>query len=304
MAPLMIAIDWGSSAFRAFLLDDQSQVLARKSTADGVLTNNDASYNQVIIDHCGEWLEETPSLPIIMGGAIGSRNGWKETPYIDCPASIETLARSCVEVELGVSRDIQIVPGVTGPNFFGGADVMRGEEVQVFGALRALGLSDGLVCLPGTHSKWCLVKGGEITSLTTFMTGEMFALIRRQSSIGLVIDDAEFERNSFSAGLAAASDSAGLLHQLFSVRADILLGNLKVASAESYLSGMLIGCEIKAVRSVLGDDLSVVLVGNEGLTQRYAAALDECSGQSVQVSGDEAFIRGILLIRGALAQPV
>jgi len=300
----MIAIDWGSSAFRAFLLDVQGQVLDRKTTTDGVLAINGASYHQVIIDHCGEWLEATPALSIIMAGVIGSRNGWKETPYIASPASIETLARSCVEVELGDSRDIQIVPGVTGPNFFAGADVMRGEEVQVFGALRALGLSDGLVCLPGTHSKWCVVKGGEITFLTTFMTGEMFALIRRQSSIGLVIDAAEFERDSFSAGLAAASGSVGLLHQLFSVRADILLGNLKVASAESYLSGMLIGYEIESVRSVLDDDLSVVLVGNEGLTLRYAAALNECGGPVVQVSGDEAFIRGILMIREALAQPV
>ena len=296
MTACRIAIDWGSSAFRAFLLDAGNQILADTSTNDGVLMLAGKPYSQVIAETCGGWLKETPGLPIIMGGTIGSRSGWKETPYVSCDASIGTLASACVSVENDAGLDIQIVPGVSGPDFFGGTDVMRGEELQIFGAIQTLGLTDALVCLPGTHSKWCVVESGNITSVTSFMTGEMFALIRRQSMIGSLIKDEEFHSPSFLSGVAEVRSAAGLLHKLFSIRADILLGNLECPSAESYLSGMLIGSEVRAVADVIGKDSEVLLVGNAGLARRYNTALSEYSLKTVPVLPDQAFVRGISVL--------
>ena len=293
MTASRIVIDWGSSAFRAFLLGDGNQILEQISTHDGVLKLVGKLPSQVIAETCGPWLNETPGLPIIMAGTIGSRNGWQETPYISCDASIGDLARACASVENEAGLDIQIAPGVSGPDFFGGTDVMRGEEIQLFGAMQTLGLSDALVCLPGTHSKWCVVEHSEITSVTSFMTGEMFALIRNQSMIGLLINDDEFDQPSFLSGVAEGASPAGLLHKLFSIRADTLLGNLAFPSAESYLSGMLIGSEVKAVAGAIGTDREVLLIGSEGLTRRYTAALSEHSIKSVPVRPDHAFVTGV-----------
>ncbi len=299
----MIAIDWGSSAFRAFLLDGDCEILGRASTSDGVSLLGDKPYNRVLEESCGKWLDVTPGLPVIMGGTIGSRNGWKETPYVSCNASINTLAASCVRFETDTGLSIQIVPGVSGPNFFGGLDVMRGEELQIFGALESLGLADALVCLPGTHSKWCVVEQGEIISLTSFMTGEMFALIRRQSMIGTLLVEEEFDLPSFMAGVAASGSGGGLLHNLFSIRADILLGELACKSAESYLSGMLVGSEVKAAVGAIGAGRDVVLVGNGGLASRYTAALTEHAVASVSVPAEHAFVGGIALLKRAQTDP-
>lgn len=299
MAPSMIAVDWGSSAFRAYLLDQRGIILARKSSDDGVFLIKEGRFSEVFEANCCDWLKKTPDLPIIMSGAVGSRNGWQEVPYIACATSAETLASSFVQVENDAGFNIHIVPGVTGPNFFGGDDVMRGEEVQIFGALSERGLQNAMVCLPGTHSKWCVVKDGKITSLTTFMTGEMFALMRRHSSVGPLIDDTDFDRDSFLAGLAAAKGAGGLLHGLFSVRADILLGKLDCTSDESYLSGMMLGYELSAVQGALGDGLDVLLVGSEGLSQRYEVALKSQGNSVSSVSADRAFVRGIMMLQNA-----
>lgn len=296
MTACRIAVDWGSSAYRAFLLDAENRILAYTSTDDGVLMLAGKSYSQVIVETCGDWLKEAPGLPVIMGGAIGSRNGWKETPYVSCDASIGDLASACVSVENDGGLDIQIAPGVSGPDLFGGTDVMRGEELQIFGAIQILGLTDALICLPGTHSKWCVVEHGKITSVTSFMTGEMFGLIRRQSMIGSLIKDEEFHLPSFLTGVEEGSSAAGLLHKLFSIRADILLGNLACASAESYLSGMLVGAEVKAAADGIETDSEVLLIGNAGLTRRYTVALGQHAIKTAPVPPDQAFVKGISVL--------
>ncbi len=293
----MIAIDWGSSTFRAFLVDAKGRIMDRYSSSDGVLTMFGKSYLDVIDGVCGRWLDQHGDLPIIMGGTVGSRNGWQEAPYIPCAASGSSLAKMTACVQNSAGRNIRIVPGVSGPNMFGGQDVMRGEEIQIFGALEPLQLRDALVCLPGTHSKWCEVKAGKITSVTSFMTGEIFALVRHHSFVGAVIEDTEFDPGSFRQGVEASASAAGLLHQLFSLRADALLGHLTCPSRESYLSGMLIGHEIDAAVKALGNVPDVLLVGGEGLNQRYETALNDRNIGTVNVSGEEAFVTGISLLK-------
>lgn len=290
-----IAIDWGSSAFRAFLLDENEHIIARTQTDDGVLQTNKKEFEKILSETCTHWHDEHGPVPIIMSGMIGSRNGWVETEYVPCPTSAINIASKLVPVS-GQNSLTYIVPGVSGNNLFGSPDVMRGEEVQVFGALKILGEKDGIVCLPGTHSKWCVVKGGAIQSLTTFMTGEMFALMRTNSSLASLVAGEEFDQSSFLSGIDAGRSDAGLLNKLFSIRAGVLLDTLACQSYASYLSGMFIGHEIKAVKNTLQHLESVILVGNEGLTHRYTTALEAAGCCVTVVEADSAFLNGISLI--------
>ncbi len=293
-----IAIDWGSSTFRAFLVDETGAVLAQTSTEEGVMQVPEGRFVDVLMNNCGNWLEEHGSLPVVMSGTIGSRNGWRETPYLPCPVSLKDLNHQSIPIENNLNLDIQVMPGVCGNNMFGCNDVMRGEEVQIFGAMDTLNLENALVCLPGTHSKWCEFKNGKIVSLTTFMTGEMFALIRNSSAIGRLVEDSDFDEASFLLGVEASRSEAGLLNALFSIRADALLGDLACRSRASYLSGMLIGREILAVCKAMNAIEDIVLVGSEALIHKYSRALAMEGVQSLSVGGNHAFLTGICLLKG------
>lgn len=291
--PTRIVIDWGSSSFRAFLLDADGNELSRVETGDGIFTLSEArSFSDVLHSTCGNWYNEHGILPTIMSGMVGSRNGWVETRYVSCPTSIDALAHNLVAVPEHENNILNIVPGVSGPNLFGEMDVMRGEEVQAFGAIRHLGISNAFVCLPGTHSKWCKVEDGKIISLTTFMTGEMFALIKAHSSIGPLIADDEYDEASFKAGLEMGRSNAGLLNTLFGIRANSLLATFDHESASSYLSGLCIGQEIEAVGQ-MAKAANVIIVGNTILNLRYQLALAEVGTRAEAVSGDTAFLCGI-----------
>lgn len=296
--PAAIAIDWGSSTFRAFLVDETGAILAQTNTDEGVMQVPESQFVDVLVNNCGDWLEEHGSLLVVMSGTIGSRNGWQETPYLPCPVSVKDLHHQSIPIENNRNLDIQVMPGVCGNNMFGGNDVMRGEEVQIFGAMDTLNLENALVCLPGTHSKWCEFKNGKIVSLTTFMTGEMFALIRNSSAIGRLVEDSDFDEASFLLGAEASRSEAGLLNALFSIRADVLLGDLACRSRASYLSGMLIGREILAVCKAMKAIEDVVLVGSEALIHKYSRALAMEGVQSLSVGGDHAFLTGICLAKG------
>lgn len=297
--PTSIAIDWGSSTFRAYLVDEIGTVLAKVSTNEGVMQVPEGRFIDVLMNNCGDWLDEHCFPPVVMSGTIGSRNGWREAPYLPCPVSIKDLQNQSLPIENDRKLDLQVMPGVRGDNMFGGNDVMRGEEVQIFGAMDILNLESALVCLPGTHSKWCEFKNGEIVSLTTFMTGEMFALIRNNSAIGTLVEDNDFDQSSFLIGAEACCPEAGLLNRLFSIRADTLLGDLSCRSRASYLSGMLIGREILAVRKAMNAMEGLVLVGNEALTHKYSTVLAIEGVQTHSVTGDCAFLAGMCLLSGA-----
>lgn len=291
-----MVVDWGSSSYRAFLLDEADNTIAQAKSDDGILTGNNKDFSQILSDTCTLWGEDFETLPMILGGMIGSRSGWVETDYVACPASLDDLARALVSVEGARNKSIRIIPGISGTGLFGSPDVMRGEETQVFGALDMQSHDDAIVCLPGTHSKWCIVEGGKITSLTTFMTGEMYGLMRGSSSIGALAQDNDFDQPSFLEGVTAGQSDAGLLNKLFGIRADALLGNMHHRSPASYLSGMFIGQEIKAVSDAIKNINNVILVGNQNLTPRYAAALDSKNIHSFSLDSNHAFLRGVSLL--------
>jgi len=268
LSPRLVALDWGTSSLRAWLLGDAGAVLAEKSAPLGILKVPNGDFAAVFREVCGDWL--APSRPAIASGMIGSRQGWVEASYAPCPAGFEALARGLAWAETGGAR-LAIVPGVSCVDASGVPDVMRGEETQVFGALDA---ADGVCVLPGTHSKWVTVAGGRIESFATYMTGELFALLREHSILARLMSvDAAHAPAAFRRGWEAGLAGAGaLLHRLFGTRTLGLFGQLTPEEAPSYLSGLLIGDEVRtAGRGRAGS--TVTVIGDPVLCERYREVL-------------------------------
>lgn len=223
----MIAVDWGTTSFRAYRLDANGVVLEARTAPRGILSVKD--FPKELEAQVGGWTDR----PVVMSGMVGSRQGWKEVPYVECPAGFDEVGRGLLEVQAGA----WIVPGVLCRGDV--PDVMRGEETQILGS----GVADGVVCLPGTHSKWATVEKGRIVRFSTHMTGEVFAVLKEHSILGRMMDKS-LSGNSFLEGVRRSGDAGGLLHHLFGVRTLALAGEL--ADASSYLSGILIGHELRA----------------------------------------------------------
>lgn len=276
----MIAIDWGTTSFRAYRLDSSGTVVERKTAPKGILAVPPGGFAAVLETELGDWVGEPP---IVMSGMVGSRQGWVEAPYVPCPAGLDEIARAMREVRKGV----WIVPGVSCRGAV--PDVMRGEEVQVLGAG-----AEGLVCLPGTHSKWVEVKAGRIERFSTHMTGELYAVLRQHSILGRMMEEGERDARAFREGVARAGESGGLLHHLFGVRTRGLMGELGPAASASYLSGLLIGHEMRSFPA-----RRFSLIGEPALTRLYqeaAAALGIETETLDAASGTRALHRlGVML---------
>jgi len=289
MTSELIAVDWGTSRFRAFRLDGTGTVLDRISADDGMSTVPPGGFADVLERHCGAWMKADSRAPVLMAGMVGARNGWAEAAYASCPASAESLANSM----LRVTDRVSIVPGVIARDK-SGADVMRGEETLIFGT----DVNDGLVCLPGTHSKWAKVEGGAITDFATFMTGETYAVFRHHSLLSRLATEEE-DLTGFDDGLDAAKDSAGLLNRLFQARSRVLAGEMSGEKVGPYLSGLLIGAEVEGAFKRYGDGHVVTLVADGVLAKRYVTAL-RSHGASIEiVSPERAFIEGLATIAKA-----
>lgn len=180
--PHLIAVDWGTSSLRGARLDEAGRVLEEKSAPLGILNVPNGDFAGVFAAQFSDWMK--PGTPCLISGMAGSRQGWAEAPYVACPAGPDELARHLHWIE----RDrIALVPGLSDTQ--GEVpDVMRGEEVQIFGAMRLAGLADGLFVLPGTHSKWAVVRGGRVIGFSTFMTGEVYGLFAQHSILARTLD--------------------------------------------------------------------------------------------------------------------
>ena len=233
-----------------------------------------------------DWMEPAGSVCLISGMA-GSRQGWVEAPYVACPAGPEDLERHLHWIEPG---RIALVPGLSVEQ--GEVpDVMRGEEVQIFGALRLAGVTEGLFVLPGTHSKWATVRDGQVTGFRTYMTGEVYGLLGQHSILARTLDaEAPLDEAMFRRGVTRAGEGEGLLHNAFGVRALALFDRLSPAQSASYLSGVLIGEELRAQQLPAGRP--VVVIGAPALTARYALALGH-KGVTVRSFGAEATWAGL-----------
>ena len=274
----MIAVDWGTTSFRARRLGPAGAVLGTVDAPRGILSVTD--FPATLRELVGAWLD-AGDRQIVMCGMVGSRQGWVEAPYLPCPAGLDEMAGGLVRVAFE-GAEIWLAPGLSDRDAAGVPEVMRGEETQL---LAALGTA-GLACLPGTHTKWARIEGGRVAGFNTFMTGEAFAALRGHTILGrLMADDAPHHPEAFGRGMARAGDGAGLLHHLFGVRTLGLTDGLSPDAAPSYLSGLLIGHELA---SALPRGVPVRLIGSPALCARYAEAIALRGGQSTIVAGEPA----------------
>lgn len=278
LSPRLIALDWGTSSLRAFLLTDAGAVLETETRPWGIMHLPTGGFAAALRETVGRWRAAWPAIPLIAAGMVGSRQGWKEAEYCPCPAGAAELAGALCAVSEGVGGVMRIVPGVrqegTAPN------VMRGEETQIVGAMEQVSRpgSRALLVLPGTHSKWVTVEGGKIARFETYMTGELFAVLRDHSILGRPARDAapppEPAWDAFDRGVATAraAGARGLAPNLFLTRSLMLQGTLTATESLDFLSGLLIGDELRAALGEAGQ-VPLALLGGAALCSRYTRAL-------------------------------
>jgi 2-dehydro-3-deoxygalactonokinase len=268
----LIAIDWGTSSARAYGLDARGNVVSERSAPLGVQRVAGGGFADALNVLCGG---EVPNdVPLIASGMIGSRQGWVEAPYCKCPAGFDAVAASLMGVP---GTRLFIVPGLICQDINGVSDVIRGEETQVFGAWSERIGARQVVVLPGTHSKWVIVGPEGVETFATFMTGELYAVLREHTVLGRLavtgVDDAALDRGVQH----SLRHDAALTHDLFSARTLALTEALAPTGVDDYLSGLLLGAEIAAARAWLArqrlEPATVTLLGDAALLVRYRRAL-------------------------------
>ncbi|MFC1456559.1 2-dehydro-3-deoxygalactonokinase [Microvirga arabica] len=290
-----IVADWGTTRFRGYLIENET-VLDQVSSDEGVSALQKGQHRDVFLRQCGHWLQAEPDAPVLLVGMVGSREGWVEAPYATCPAGPAEIARALVPVDLGNDRKGHIIPGLFCEPAPGAADVMRGEETLVMGA----GVEDGLICSAGTHPKWILMKNGRIERFATYMTGEMYALLREHSMIGRPATQPE-DPKGFDLGLDAAERNAGearvgLLHLLFSARASVVSNRMHSSLLAPYLSGLLTGDEINGALAQFGRPDSVTILAAPERAELYVHALKRHGIRAEIRDTQQALIAGLARI--------
>jgi 2-dehydro-3-deoxygalactonokinase len=291
-----IFADWGTTNRRAWAVDRSGAVLDHRHDAEGLLGVKDRAFEASFRAFAGDWLRDgQPSAPVMMAGMVGSKLGWREATYIEAPCAFADLADVLTAIPDLDGHPVRIVPGLV-CRALGFPDVMRGEETQLYGFwLRAR--SDRLCVLPGTHSKWAEIASGGIAGFRTYMTGEVFALLSGSGTLAqLMRKDAPHDQAAFRRGVEAMLDekAGSLLNRLFSVRGLGLFGEIGPEALASYLSGLLIGDELRDVaRRSSGD--AVPVIGSSRMAQIYVEALKIAGITAEAVDGD-------VLLRAALLE--
>lgn len=319
-----VALDWGTSNLRAFLIAPDGTVRDQRVRPWGILRLPDLpgearsqprtiQFDAALAGIAGDWLATWPTARLLACGMVGSRQGWKEAPYLPVPADPVTISAASVTVQTAEQRTLTILPGLSqggspAPSTTGrpaaAPDVLRGEETQVVGALgRQPALADDAwLVLPGTHSKWVHIQDGRITGFATHLTGEMFDVLSRHSILSQSIspppDEARLpgpeqlneEKRGFGAGVALATDGEpGISNLLFGIRARRLLHDYDPMAARGMLSGILIGHEIAVATPAVRRSASpLVLIGEPALCERYRQALGLAGLTVAAVMGNTA----------------
>ncbi|AWK89376.1 2-dehydro-3-deoxygalactonokinase [Azospirillum thermophilum] len=293
--PALLALDWGTSSLRAFLMDGRGTVVDQRASAHGIQNlpaPGVAGFEQAFAALCGDWLAgRQDSLPVVAGGMVGSAQGWREAPYASCPADAQRLAEQAVTVDSALGVRILVAPGVLydpPPGTADGVpDVIRGEEIQIAGALadHPAWAARSCMAMPGTHSKWVAIRDGRIESFATYMTGELFAVLTTHSILGRLMPegaaaDAAAADLAFARGVQAARESrpGDLSHQIFATRTLGLTRRLPPELLKDYLSGLLIGHELVSgtarMQEALDGDIPLLLIGEGALCRRYGRAME------------------------------
>jgi len=295
-----VAVDWGTSSFRLWLVDPAGDVLGERRSPEGMMAAAKLGFATVLQSHLAA-VGATDDLPVIICGMAGARQGWVEAGYIDTPAHLATVLERAVAVP-GTARDIRILPGIAQRNP-DAPDVMRGEETQLLGALGLNAAGDAVVCIPGTHSKWAVVKAGTVERFATFMTGELFSVVSRETILSHAVAGAEEadDIGAFKSAVVAAFHSPALAaNLLFQVRSSQLLFGGSATAARERISGTLIGLEMAA--GLTGDRPKggITLVASGRLGQLYQLAFETLSVAVRSIDAEEAVRRGLSMAAQAI----
>jgi len=278
-----IAVDWGTTNRRAYRIDSSGACADEFEDGMGALSVPKGEFPAA----AAEIRDRLGDLPLLMAGMAGSNRGWMDAPYVPCPSGIDDLA--CNVVWAG-DREA-IIPGLSFREAER-ADVMRGEEVQLLGAIADGTVPpDALVCHPGTHNKWVVVEGGRVARFRTVMTGELFNLMKKHSIIGDLLQGEVAPDDAFRRGVEHGFQQCDLPSELFAIRARWLLDKADPDACASYASGLLIGSDVKIG---LGDHQGeVIVMGRPELTALYAAAIAQAGGSARELDGEHCFLAGI-----------
>lgn len=292
---LMILGDWGTSACRLYLCRWENQTLTVEGRTQGRGIKNNLDPESCFFELCQGWFNQHGKLPVFLIGTVGADIGWKLSPYVECPTNQYGLLSQSVSF---IARDIDftIFPGVSCENGYGLPDIMRGEETQIFGFLsqHPNDTEEQLVCLPGTHTKWALINDARITSFLTSPVGELFEVLSKHTVLLSPLENNQWCNISFSRGIdVGLNKSSNLLHTLFATRALQVLSEQNNTQASSYLSGLLVGADVKAAMQDFHLFSHVTLIGSEKINALYVAALNKLGISSSLYSAEWATINGL-----------
>jgi len=302
----LIAVDWGTTSARAYRLDGQGNVLDSRNAPLGVSQVAGGRFAEALSSLLGDWDGE--KVPRIASGMIGSRQGWVEAPYLDCPAPLNALAEAIARTP---GDRLHVVPGLRTRDGNGTPDVMRGEETQVVGAVGRT-RTPLVVVLPGTHSKWVCVEDGRIVDFVTYMTGELWHVLLQHSILGrlaVATPPAATTTPAFERGMARGQGTGSFMHDIFGARTHVLMGELAGEEVGEWLSGLLIAREIRNARQWAQrrgyDGARVRLVGDDALVARYVTALS-AADVSVERADSRAAAFGLwqIAVEAGLVHPI
>ena len=270
-----IAVDWGSSNLRMWALDKKNEILDSFSSNDGMLGLENDDFEPLLYDKISNWVSGEINIPILCCGMVGAKQGWMEAPYSTVPYSLMQETDSVKVICTDNSLDVRILGGLKQND---PADVMRGEETQIRGFLSIFSNFDGIICLPGTHTKWVQVSAGEVISFRTFMSGELFALMSEYSVLKHSVNSDGWNYQEFNSAVSESiSNPQKLFSDFFKLRADDLLNKVEKSVLRSKLSGYIIGTELAGAKPYwLGQN--IVILAKDDLSKVYKAALE---GQGV-----------------------
>lgn len=298
--PAFVAVDWGTSSFRLWLVDHTGHALAERRSDEGMMAAAKAGFPGVLHSHLAA-ISAPDHLPVLVCGMAGAKTGWVEAGYVDTPAQLTAVLKQAARVP-GEARDIRILPGIAQRDAKA-PDVMRGEETQLLGALGLDAVGEALVCMPGTHSKWVRVQDGTVAHFSTFMTGELFSVVSRETILSLAVagaDDAE-DVASFKAAVKAAFEApAFAANLLFGARSRQLLFGGTPAAARETLSGTLIGVELAAGLSGTVPKAGITLIASGRLAALYHLAFDALKVDVNPIDADVAVRRGLSMAAAAI----
>ena len=279
-----IAVDWGTTNRRAYRLDSSGQCVDEFEDGKGALSVPKGEFPAAV----AEIRTRLGDLPLLLAGMAGSNRGWVDAPYVPCPVGTDDLVKNLV----WAGEREAIVPGVSYIGQ-GRADVMRGEEVQLLGAVAAgIVAHDALACHPGTHNKWAMLRHGVIHIFGTVMTGELFSLLKDHSILGEMLQGPVAVNDAFRQGVRRALEYGMLPASLFGARAAVLLGQMKRDDAPSYVSGLLIGSDVR-IGLTWPLSAQIPVIGRKELTELYAAAIVEAGREPIEIDGERCFLAGI-----------